>query len=199
MELIEEFVVSRRGPINSEQEYDAILEEVINASESIRADFMRTFQERHKDKLTLDDYRRLVDASILGGKTAEYGVFVSYSEKDSELADELVGMLRRRGVSCFLAKRTIDAGAYWLDEIRQAIHRSREMIMLITPESEKSAWVMIEAGAAWILGKRLTPCLRYVDIARLPEAVSMHQVRQMKTHDDMKSITSELAERLGRS
>jgi TIR domain len=194
--LIESIVSSERNVITSEDQLQEVIVSIINSSESIRLSFMNVFNVRHRDNWSIDDYYRLVDASITIGSPLRHDVFLSYSEKDSSLANEFALELEQRGLSCFFAKRNIDAGANWVDNIREALRSSREIVIVITPESRKSSWVMIEAGAAWVLGKRLTPCLAYVDHSELPSPILMHQTRVMKTHADMIAIADELASRI---
>ena len=52
----------------------------------------------------------------------------------------------------------------------QGIRRSQELVVLLTPYSVDRPWVLLEVGAAWVLGarKRITPILCHVDIEPIP-------------------------------
>ncbi|MDX1981559.1 MAG: toll/interleukin-1 receptor domain-containing protein, partial [Bryobacteraceae bacterium] len=87
------------------------------------------------------------DAEFEALPYASFDVFVSYSTADLELARELVEGMQRRGLRCFLASRNLEAGRLWQEEIRQALVLSRVAVLVLTPASIRSSWVMCEAGA----------------------------------------------------
>ena len=45
-----------------------------------------------------------------------------------------------------------------------------ELVVLLTPHSVDRPWVLLEVGAAWVLGarKRITPILCHVDVEPIP-------------------------------
>ena len=108
-------------------------------------------------------------------------VFLSYSIKDQEVADELYEMLKQKGISCFMGSRDIEARTFWEDDSRRAIESSLVVLVLITQNSKKSAWVLAEAGAAWGLKKTIIPIIMAVSFDELPELITKSQVARYDT------------------
>jgi hypothetical protein len=76
-------------------------------------------------------------------------VFVSYSSKDSEFADELVRALEMRKRTCWIAPRDIPAGVpTWAEPIVTAIASSRLVLVLLTENSIPSMEIMREVTLA---------------------------------------------------
>ena len=70
-------------------------------------------------------------------------------------------------------------------KIREALRLSDRILLLITPNSKDSPWVVAEAGAAWGLGKKLIPVLAYVKTAELINFVASHQARLIHTPEQI--------------
>ena len=86
---------------------------------------------------------------------ASYDLFISYTQKDGEIAASLATQLHDAGVTCFMADRSILAAAEWEPTLRDALRSSKSVLLLMTPRSKASLWVAAEAGAAWVLQKEL--------------------------------------------
>ncbi len=125
--------------------------------------------------------------------TKHYDIFISYAHDDSELARSLHCRLERAGVQCFLAEKDIPAGGAWASTIRQAIKNADRVLLLITPNSKTSQWVVAEAGAAWVLGKPLIAAVRYVKPSELIEPISSHQARVVDTPEQIEKLVAELS------
>lgn len=82
-----------------------------------------------------------------------YDLFISYTQKDGEIAASLATRLHGAGINCFMADRSILAAAEWEPALRDAIRLSQRVLLLMTPRSKASLWVAAEAGAAWVLQK----------------------------------------------
>jgi hypothetical protein len=96
-------------------------------------------------------------------------IFISYSSRDAGMALEWVMVLRERGVNAFCAYEHINPGDDWNEKIREALIECDELILLCSPEAAESDWVLMEIGAAWALGKRITPILLYGTVEQLPD------------------------------
>ena len=94
--------------------------------------------------------------------TPQYDIFISYSHLDNQLAKSLYSKFNAAGLRCFLAEKDIAAAERWENRIRDALRASQRILLIITPNSKNSPWVLTEAGAAWALGKPLVPALAYV-------------------------------------
>ena len=78
-----------------------------------------------------------------------YQVFVSHATADKWVAKVICEKIESTGASTFRDDRDIDGGDDIPEKIRQQIIRSREMVVLLTPESVDRLWVLFELGAAW--------------------------------------------------
>jgi TIR domain len=121
------------------------------------------------------------DSSFVPVPLSRHDVFISYAVEDSELATEIADAMQREGLRTFLAGRSIASGKLWANEIRNALRASRAGVLLLTPNSASSDWVMCEAGAFWALEKPIVPALLYVDIRTVPEVISAHQSKKVET------------------
>jgi hypothetical protein len=127
-----------------------------------------------------------------------YDVFISYSHKDEELARELRQLLESKGLKCFMSSMDIRSGDPWTETIRNALVDAQEILLVITPDSVDSKWVLCEGGAGWALGKRMVPALLKVEPDLLPEPIKRHQAKKIDTTTQRESLAKEIAERMGK-
>jgi hypothetical protein len=88
-----------------------------------------------------------------------YDVFLSYSDLDRDEANSIYEAISSLGGRVFMAPKVIDPGEDFAEEVRQALAGSKELWLLVSPNSIKSEWVISEWGAAWVLKKRIVPIL----------------------------------------
>jgi hypothetical protein len=123
----------------------------------------------------------------------QHEVFVSYSAKDRRTARELTELFESKGLTCFLAEKSITAGSRWKEGIRKALLDSRIAVIILTPNSVTSTWVLCEASACWALGKPMAPAVLYTDLAELPEIITEYQCRTLETAIDKEEFADEIA------
>ncbi len=72
-------------------------------------------------------------------KHVEYGadIFISYSRKDSEIAEKLYTELTKKGKTVWYDKNNISAGNKFMSEIRKAIRTANYFIPILTDNIEK--------------------------------------------------------------
>jgi hypothetical protein len=63
----------------------------------------------------------------------------------------------------------------WDEVIRQGLLNSRELAVLATSESLGSEWVKTEWGAAWVLGRLITPIILRLNPRDLPDRLKQRQ------------------------
>src|SRR5882757_2502377 len=99
-----------------------------------------------------------------------YQVFVSHATRDKWIATTICEKIEEAGASTFRDDRDIDGGDDIPERIRLAIKRSKELVVLLTPNSVDRHWVLIEVGAAWGRGKliRIVPILYQVEVDMMP-------------------------------
>lgn len=90
-------------------------------------------------------------------------VFVSYSTKDTVVADLVVRGLEEAGVTCWIAPRDIAEGSTWPLSIPPAITGCRCFLLVFSGNSDTSYWVMKEITIAAGERKPILP-LRIEDI-----------------------------------
>jgi len=122
----------------------------------------------------------------------KYDIFISYASGDSALAIELKNDLEHQGLRCFMAEKDIPIATEWQDTIRAALLGSQRLLILLTPRSLNRPWVLMEAGAAWALGKELIPALVQVAISDLIDPIRRYQARVIETTAQRKAFIKEL-------
>jgi hypothetical protein len=120
-------------------------------------------------------------------------VFLSYSHSDSAIAKNLATKLDEVGIYCFMAEKDISAGEQWETRIRDEIIAADYVLILVTPRSKNSLWVAAEAGAAWVLDKKLFAALMFVDPNELIEPIKKRQGRIIETPEQLDGLINELA------
>lgn len=99
-----------------------------------------------------------------------YQVFVSHATADKWLATTICEKIEATGATTFRDDRDIDGGDDIPETIRGEIKRSRELVVVLTPNSADRPWVLLEVGAAWGWSKsmRITPIMCHVDVDPIP-------------------------------
>lgn len=63
----------------------------------------------------------------------DYQIFISYTQKDGDIAGSLASRLDDAGLRCFMADRSILAAAEWEPQLREAMLASDSVLLLMTP------------------------------------------------------------------
>ena len=107
----------------------------------------------------------------------ECDLFISYSHEDKTfVTDTLTKLLDEYGVSYYLDSKAIESGERFDHSLLDNIKKSREMCVVVSKNTEKSNWMVIERGAAWILGKHITPIRKEVEVT-IPEILKFHNAK----------------------
>lgn len=121
-----------------------------------------------------------------------FDIFLSYSSQDSNIAKELQAKLQAASLTCFMAEKDIKVSQKWETQIVDALRTADQILILITPRSVSSKWVMLESGAAWVLKKKLVPVLMFCKPDELPEPIKNFQARYIETGSQVDDLVSEL-------
>jgi hypothetical protein len=106
-------------------------------------------------------------------KKSPYQVFVSHATADKWLATTFCEKIEGVGATTFRDDRDINGGDSIPEEIRTQIQVSRELVVLLTPESVDRPWVLLEVGAAWGRRRnyRIVPVLCHVSVDAIPDII----------------------------
>jgi hypothetical protein len=121
-----------------------------------------------------------------------YDIFLSYSHHDVSIAMELRAALATAGFSCFMAEKDVSVSDKWERQVRAALQSSGQVLVLVTPRSCHSNWLLLESGASWILQKKLIPLLMFVTADDLPEPLREYQARIIETKAGVQLLVDEL-------
>jgi hypothetical protein len=99
-----------------------------------------------------------------------YRIFISYSSADADVAHHLAKQINQAGVEAITSTGFSDSPKFEpiRKNIMDQIRTSDEMIVLITENSVQNPWASYELGAAWALGKRITPVTVSINPLDLP-------------------------------
>lgn len=78
-----------------------------------------------------------------------YSCFISYSSKDQEFVDRVYADLQQKHVRCFFAPEDLKIGDKFRTKIDEAIRIHDKLLLVLTENSEKSAWVEKEVETAF--------------------------------------------------
>jgi hypothetical protein len=97
------------------------------------------------------------------GKTQSYLVFISHSSADTWIVEQIEKQINALGAKTWLDKKDLKGGDALVGEIIRGIDACDEALVLVSPKSVKSQWVIYEIGAVSGQHKRVTPILNHVN------------------------------------
>jgi len=115
-------------------------------------------------------------------KTKEKGkhpfrVFVSYAMEDTFYAMELINSLNQSPKLRVVTSDKISAGENWSSKFKRKLSESDFFIILLSPTSVNSKWLLFELGAAWGLKKNIVTVTTSPDVInKLPVSLSDYRV-----------------------
>lgn len=125
----------------------------------------------------------------------DYQVFVSHATADKWIATVLCEKMESVGAITFRDDRDIDGGDDIPESIRMQIKRSKEYVVLLTPQSVNRPWVLLEVGAAWLWRRnvRIVALLYHLEMDSIPKMIQSKRAYNLNDVDD---YLSELAARI---
>jgi len=91
---------------------------------------------------------------------AQEHIFISYSHEDEAFANELKDNLSQKGFHPWVDKSRLEAGENWLEAVDSAINRAFALILVLSPHSVSSQYVIYEFGYAVGVRLDVIPILR---------------------------------------
>lgn len=126
-------------------------------------------------------------------KVEPYVVFISHSSRDSWIARIMAEKVAALGAEVWLDVKDLQGGDIVDQEILKGIDACQEAVVLVSPESVGSQWVIFEIGATWGQHKRVTPVLNNVP----HDAIAPLRVAKAIDLKDFDHFLSELGKRIG--
>lgn len=130
-------------------------------------------------------------------------VFISFIHEEVEYAKLVHVFIREvlgEGSESFLASDPfqIPAGEMWLEKIKAELEQAKVMVLMLTRISVERPWVNFEAGAAWILNKKIIPvCFGGLQKGTLPKPYSSYQALDLFEPQDQYYLVTSIAKHLG--
>lgn len=102
--------------------------------------------------------------------TKRLGLFISYSRRDISFVDRLQMDLSSRGYEVWVDRRMLKGGRSWEQQLRDAILRAEIFLIIVSPDSMNSEFVLDEFNFAMGLSKRIFPVIyrEVIDHAKIP-------------------------------
>jgi hypothetical protein len=119
-------------------------------------------------------------------------IFISYSSSDHSTAERISRRLEAAAIEHFLDKKKINPGDNFQEKISSHLRRATHLILIVSPGSRKSEWVIFEVGQATALGCRVIPYLTHPDLSPPPFLESLHHTRSID--EIIRFINAEAAE-----
>jgi TIR domain-containing protein len=126
-------------------------------------------------------------------------VFISHADGDSDVANALEQFLREAFASTVRTfnvsnDRSLLPGDDWWRTIERNLRGLKVMLVVVTPQNSDRPWIHFEAGAAWLLDKRVVPCLaRGMSKSSLPTTLAHFQAVSLGVERDVHRLLRTIA------
>ncbi len=99
-------------------------------------------------------------------------VFFSYAMADYTDAQKLLNALSKQPNIQVFTTQALSAGENWMPKLQQALSECDLFVVLLSPDSLDSNWVLSEIGAAWGLNKPIIPVMTQPELQdKLPSVL----------------------------
>jgi hypothetical protein len=116
-----------------------------------------------------------------------YLVFISHSTEDRWIAKQMANLIeakgRRHGVKTFLDEKDIEGGQSITEEIKKNLKACDEFVVLLSQDSIKRPWVLIEIGGALLLDKLIVAIIYKLKPNEMPDVIVQHKAIDLNSFD----------------
>ena len=100
-------------------------------------------------------------------------VFLSYAAADSADTLKVRSLLAQQPNLRIFTRDTLSAGEDWVSKLKNELSSCDIFMVLLSPNSVGSSWVLQELGAAWALEKPIIPVVTHPAVlTRIPMYIS---------------------------
>lgn len=134
-------------------------------------------------------------------------LFLSHNSDDKEKAQILANTISRITLNQISVWHSSDnspvgglrPGHVWLDEIRSQLNSSRAIVVLLTPKSIKTPWVLFESGfgAANPDCDVIPICVGIDNLSNIPFPLAMYQSYQLSDYNSLRRFVEKLLGKYG--
>jgi transcription antitermination factor NusG len=120
-------------------------------------------------------------------------VYISHSSRDKWAAHRISEDLISCGATTFLDEKDLHTGHSINESVKNLLKECDDFLILVSPASVKSEWVLIELGGAIALEKKIIPILLYVGANELPQIINLRLSRDI---NDIENYYSEVIKKV---
>ncbi len=120
-------------------------------------------------------------------------VFISHSSREKWIARKISEDIEALGAKTFLDEKDIETGEPIDSTINEHLKDSDDFLLLLSPSSLKSSWVLMELGGARVLEKTIIPVLLFLGTNEIPTQISRYLARDI---NDIDKYYTELRKRI---
>lgn len=106
-------------------------------------------------------------------------IFISHSSKDKWAARRISQDIQNLDHEVFIDEKDIKTGESIDGAIKEHLAESDHFLIILSPASIESEWVLLELGGAMALNKKIIPILMYVGANEIPQAISLKLARDI--------------------
>jgi hypothetical protein len=121
-------------------------------------------QFKEEDLALIAPLSYLIAATFDQNPIYDYDVFISFNKAQKELALTIALILKQNNLRVFIAPTTIRPGKRFMQEIREAILKSKNILLLFSRECIGNDWIYAECSSSWILDKQNLTVFRIGEI-----------------------------------
>lgn len=108
-------------------------------------------------------------------------IFLSYATADRVYAHKLQSLLSQRPNVRIFTTETLSAGEDWQSRLKDELSQCDVFLVLLSPNSVDSKWVLHELGAAWAIDKPIVPIVTHPEVfSKIPVMLSQTQFVEIK-------------------
>jgi hypothetical protein len=122
-----------------------------------------------------------------------YNIFISFDNKDRDLARDLSKRLEKAGLTVMSSASKIDNPRRDIDRIKN-LEKADEVIFLITDDAIQGRYAFFDLGIAYAMGKRLAPVLVGLRPKDMPDIL---KGLDFIKYDELESYISRLRRKAG--
>lgn len=108
-------------------------------------------------------------------------IFLSYAAADRSYAQQLRNILSQHPNVQIFTTEMLNAGEDWESVLKEELSNCDKFLVVLSPTSVDSKWVLHELGAAWAIGKPIIPIVTNKEVTfKIPVSISHLQIIEIK-------------------